>query len=312
MATAFDNIVTKENDHTALLQNLMERHAWIAAAVMTYLLERDVTEEVAASFVVRSQSFHLSEAGRAIPDLLVRGPGLHCLIEVKVDPWLELTTAQQGGYQSCFPMTAGEENKLCFLVPNDWKHTALGHLVREALPESVKSGVFYWKSLISALEKASKTNSDPILDEVILFWKHRFEVEPMTDDERNVLKLWSGQMYSAVSKLEKSVSQARALFEARDWRTELETDTSTFGFYLRRGPSYVLWVGIWTKAPAPLCMGVHARQGGWIRPRDFALAPAKTSDNVWHLWPLESEDWDDAERIYQRVVLFIDSQYEAQ
>jgi hypothetical protein len=311
MTTVFDNIVTKENDHTHLLRSLMERHSAVAVAVLSHLFQLQVSEVEAANLSFRAQSSYLSELGREIPDLVIEGPGFHCLIEVKVDPSLELTAAQRNGYVSCFPKTTNGDHYLCFLVPNEWKHIAWGERVRNALPVSIKSNVSYWRQLIQVLENASASISDQILSEAIRFWKWRFEVEPMTNEERQVLTSWCENMYGAISKLEKAVSQAKALFEAREWQTELETDTSTFGFYLKRGSSYVLWVGIWTKAPVPLCFGVHSKKAGWVRPRDFPFAPARTSDLIWHLWPLESAAWDDAEKIYDSVTAFINAQYDA-
>jgi hypothetical protein len=311
MATVFDNIVTKENDHTHLLRSLMERHPGVAAAVLSHLLKRPVTDDLASKFSFKAQSFFQSDLGREIPDLVITGPHIHCLIEAKIDPSLELTEAQRQGYRRCFPQSEEVENSLCFLVPNEWKHSELIHQVRGTLPASITCRVSYWRQLITKLEKAATSIEDAILNEAILFWKWRFEVESMTSKERLVLTAWSGSMYSAVSKLEKTVKQAQALFEARGWTTELETGSQSFGFYLKHGGSYLLWVGIWTEAHAPLCLGVDARKSGWIRPRNFDLAPAKTKDLTWHLWPLDPMTWDDAENIYDRVTNFTTAQYDA-
>jgi hypothetical protein len=311
MATVFDNIVTKENDHTQLLRALMERHSGVACAVLSHLMGQNFTEELSATLTFAAQSSFVSEFGREIPDLVVTGSGIHCLIEAKVDPSLELTEAQRRGYKHCFPQAEGCYKYLCLLVPDEWKHWASFQEVQDALPSEIKCRITSWRQLIKALEAASMASSDPLLLEALRFWKTRFEVEPMTTEERQVLQSWSESLYAAVTKLEKSVTQAKALFEARNWQTELETDTQSFGFYLKQANAYLLWVGIWTKAPSPLCIGVNARKGGWIRPRDFADAPAKTPDLIWHLWPLDSTAWDDAQRIYDDVTAYVETQYAA-
>lgn len=198
MDTVFDNIVTQENDHTHLLRYLMERHSGIAAAVLSYLPRREVSEVEALNLSFRAQSFYSSELGREVPDLVIEGPNFYCLVEVEVDPSLELTAAQRNGYVSCFPTTLNGGHYLCFLVPNEWKHMAWGERVSRALPISIRSSVAHWRQLIHALENASASISDQILSEAIRFLKRRFEVEYMTDEERQVLTSWSESTYGAL------------------------------------------------------------------------------------------------------------------
>ena len=73
MSTIFDNVVTKENDHTQLLRNIMERDPMAAAAVLSYLINRDVSEVEAASLEFRTQCLFWGANGREIPDILVEG-----------------------------------------------------------------------------------------------------------------------------------------------------------------------------------------------------------------------------------------------
>jgi hypothetical protein len=50
MATVFDNIVTKENDHTNLLRSIMERHPKASATILSCLLTPlEISETEAAS-----------------------------------------------------------------------------------------------------------------------------------------------------------------------------------------------------------------------------------------------------------------------
>jgi hypothetical protein len=303
MSTIFNSVVTKENDHTNLLRNIMERHPRTAAAVLSYLLDRNVSEVEATSFEFRTQHSFSGVNGREIPDILVEGPSFRCLIEAKVDPALELTDGQKGGYQGC--LEGKGERHISFLVPNDWKHAADVEQVRSLLPANVFVHTSYWRELIGTLEDASKSLADDVLSEAIRFWKWRFELEHMTPQERESLNSWSGEKYTAIRKLEKTVIQAKGLFDARNFETELEASYSDgYGFYVKRAQKYLLWIGIWAKSPTPLSFGFHTTSSRWLRPEKLPSAPMNAQDH--YLWPLEVETWDDPEKVYAKVTSFLE------
>jgi hypothetical protein len=309
MSTIFDNLVTKENDHTNLLRNIMERNPKVAKVILTYLLNRDVTEDEARSFQFSTQPSFSGLNGREIPDILVERDGFRCLIEAKVDPALELTDQQKRGYPAFF--LGNREHHLSFLVPNEWKHTATVDQVRMLLSDNnVSVCTSYWRELIKKLAAVSESLNDEVLNEAINFWKWRFEPNPMTAKEREFLNTWSEEKYSAIRKLEKTIDKAKGLFDARidacDFKTETErSDIRTYGFYIKRGGSYLLWIGIWTKSPTPLSFGFHTTARNWLRPALLPSAPSMAND--YHLWPLESETWDDPEKIFKKVKSFLDS-----
>ena len=306
MSTIFDSVVTKENDHTNLLRNIMERYPKAAAAVLSYLLDRNVSDVDAGSFEFSTQHPFAGVNGREIPDIFVKGKGFHCIIEAKVDPTLDLTEGQKRGYQGCF-LNAGDRY-LSFLVPNEWRHSASVEQIRTILPSAstISIHIAHWRELISRLEDVSTSVADTILDEAINFWKWRFQFERMTPQERDSLNTWSDEKYSAIRKLEKTLTQAKGYFDARNFKTELDTsDIDSYGFYIKRGQLYILWIGIWTKAPTPLSFGFHSKQLNWLRPKVLPLAPS-TAHN-YHLWPLESETWDDPEKLYLCVSSFLQS-----
>ena len=308
MATVFDNIVTKENDHTNLLRSIMERHPKASATILSCLLTpQEISETEAASLRISTQHASVGADGREIPDILVEGPDFHCVIEAKVDPLLGLTDGQMKGYAGCF--TQPGNSHLCFLVPDRWKHSQSLNEVRTALPANVALHVCDWRKLINNFEGFSVHISDEVIDEAIRFWKWSFEIDHMTLQERDSLYPWSSEKYSAIRKLEKAVSRAKALFDARgNLKMKLETsDTYSYGFYLKQGQSYLLWVGIWTEAPAPLSLGFHANKGEWRRPKDVP-APSATADG-YYLWPLELETFDDSEKIYSQVKSFLEVHY---
>jgi hypothetical protein len=307
MRTIFESVVRKENDHTNLLRNFMERHHQAAASTLSYLVGRSVSDAEAACFEFRTQRSFFGQGGREVPDLLVEGHDFRCLIEAKIDPGLQLTRAQQDGYKGCFESVG--ERHLCFLVPDSWKHPEIVERVRASL-QSVGIAVHLrrWRELVEGLTDTVESLGDAILIEAISFWKWRFEVENMSLNEKEFLNAWSGEQYTAFRKLQKTIDQARDLFDARGgFETELETSyTDSYGFYLKRTRKYLLWIGIWTPSQVPLSYGFHATKSIWRRPNPIPVSPISIDEH--NLWPLGPETWDNSEKIYASVKSFIDSQ----
>jgi catechol 2,3-dioxygenase-like lactoylglutathione lyase family enzyme len=305
MSTIFDSLVKRENDHTNLLRNVMGLHPRVASCALTYLLDRDVSDTAPLDF--RTQYSFWGPDGLAVPDLLVEGTGFRCLIEVKIDPELGLSDQQQKGYKACFK-SLGDQH-LCFLVPEDWKHSKSTEPILEALKDDgISVHLHNWRGLITRLDEMSETISNPILTEAINFWKWRFEVQAMSSTEKDFLNAWSGEQYSAFRKIEKLIDQTKKLFDARDYETESETSfTESYGFYVKRGRQYLLWVGIWTESPTPLAYGFHPTGVAWRRPSPIPTSPISTKDG-YKLWPLGPETWGAAERIYSSVTSFLESQ----
>jgi len=308
MRTIFDSLVKKENDHTNLFRDVMERHPKAASSALTYLLGRDVSDIEAAALDFRTQCSFVGPDGRAVPDLLVEGPRFRCLIEAKIDPELGLSDQQQNGYKACFN-SLGEQH-LCFLLPDGWKHSKSVAPIRESLsPAGIAVHECNWRRLIKKLDETSETLGDPILVEAVTFWKWRFEVQTMSSTERDFLNAWQGEQYSAFRKLEKSIDQTKKLFDTRDeYETEPETSYAvSYGFYVKRGRRYILWIGIWSESPTPLSYGFHPTRAVWLRPNPIPASPLGTKDG-YRLWPLGPETWDDPERIYSSVKSFLEAQ----
>jgi hypothetical protein len=307
MRTIFESVVRKENDHTNLLCNFMGRHPQAAASALSYLIDRSVSDAEATSFEFRTQCSFLGLNGREVPDLLVKGDDFRCLIEAKIDPGLQLTRAQLDGYKGCFE--SARERHLCFLVPDRWKHSKGVDQVRTSLKSAgIAVHLRHWRELVEGLTDTVESLGDAILIEAVSFWKWRFEVENMSLKEKEFLDAWSGEQYLAYRKLQKTIDQARDLFDAReDYETELETSyVDSYGFYLKRARKYLLWIGIWTPSQIPLSYGFHATKSIWRRPDPVPVSPISVLEH--NLWPLGPETWDNPEKIYANVKSFIDSQ----
>lgn len=300
----FDGVVRKEDDHTRLLRNVMERFPEAAASVVSYLVEGSVSVVEAGSFGFRTRCSVQDRDGREIPDILIDGRDFHCLIEAKVDPARGLTHAQKNGYKGCFG-TDGERH-LCFLAPSRWKHSAKVDEVRASLDGwGIKVHKREWRELIHELERNSKSIGNTILIEVLTFWKGRFEVETMCHSEKEFLNTWSGEKYSAFRKLEKNIRQAEMLFVEDGEKTK--ADEEDYGFYIQRDGLDIIWIGIYSGLAKPLTYGFDPKWPYW-REKNPLPSQNITSDDGYKLWILGEDTWDAPEKIYAAVKSFLVSQ----
>jgi hypothetical protein len=98
----------------------------------------------------------------------------------------------------------------------------------------------------------------------------------------------------------------QAAFYARKFETETETSNAYgYGFYIKRGHTYILWIGIWDAAPTPLSFGFSIEESHWLRPKKPPVAPSTAGG--YQLWPLEPQSWDDPEKIFSTVNQFLQS-----
>jgi hypothetical protein len=285
----------------------MERHPLAAASILSYLLEKKVSDVEAASFEFHTQRSFLGPSGREVPDIIVAGNEFRCLIEAKIDPGLELTRRQQDGYTGCFESKG--ERHLCFLVPDRWKHSkSIDHVQKSLQSVGIVVHKRSWRGLAQELTDTVKSLGDEVLIEAINFWKWRFEAESMSPEEKELLNAWSSEQYEAFRKLQKTIDQARGLFDvAGAYETEGETSfTDSYGFYLKRARKYLLWIGIWTPSQVPLSYGFHATKSIWRRPNPVPASPISVQEH--NLWPLGPETWDSPEKLYVIVKTFMDSQ----
>lgn len=303
MPTIFDNVATKENDHSQLVRNLMDRSPLAATTLLEFFTGLKFPESEAAHFAYQTQQSSKGPNGREIPDIAVHGVNFQCLVEVKVDPNLGLNPNQLKGYASCF-IPKKRLQHLCFLVPHNWKHSNQLELVRKSLDgQDIQVRLCTWPDLVAKLSDAVAKTNDALLKEVLSFWKWSFEIIKMTPDEREFLKNWSGEKFRPFRKLEMTVDKAKKRFK-ENYETEDCSNSEEYGFYIKRGNTYLLWIGIWDKASAALSYGYQLDQQNWLKPSGNqpggeTLREGKVS---FHLWKFPESAWDDAEDVYDQVV----------
>ena len=279
----------------------------MAAVALSYLFDRHVSELEAALLDFSTQWRNVGPNGCEIPDLLVSGQGKTWLIEAKVDPHLCLTDAQKLGYLDCF--RGGGDCNLCFLVPDDWRHKSVVEDVRRRLGEQAAVQVRYWHDLVEKLKEVPVSTDDVIVKEAVMFLQSQFQPRLLTDPERAFLSTWSQYKYSAFRKLEATVTQAKKLFDNQKFKTEAAfSESQACGFYIMQDSFYVLWVGIWTKAPSPLSFCYHLSGPRWRRPIHPPV-PDET-DNEFGFWTLDPKTWDDPSILCEVVKAFLQEHYE--
>jgi len=283
----------------------MERHPKMSSVVLNCLFDLTISEVEAADLQFDTQVSFSGVSGREIPDIVIAGDNLHCLIEAKIDPTLELTVRQQEGYQACFK--DGSNNRLSFLVPRRWKHSDKVAQAKAALEHrGVQVSLTCWEDLVKKLGEAAEPLGDALINEAIAFWKWRFKMQDMNDAEKQSLLPWPKETYLAIRKLEKTISQAKGLFDVHGFETEPETsDIEGYGFYIKHSNLYVLWIGIWTDSETPLSFGFHRKKRIWLKPTTFPT-PVNTLPD-YYLWPLEPETWNNPQLIFEKVTSFLDS-----
>lgn len=300
MESIFETIVRHENDHTNLLRNILDRYPNAASVILTYLLGAKESPWDASKYEYTTQSHFHGDDGRAIPDIQIEGPGFRCLIEVKVGVTVPFTKAQQEEYAGCFQ--SGIENHLCYLVPAERRDYPGQHKDREG---ANGTQIHYrdWGSLISLLLDELKLRPDAVLLEAATFWERTFAVVKMTENNMSFLSAWNGENYIAMRRLEQTVDQARKLFDVSEFETEAEmAGVSEYGFYLKRGKRYELWVGIWAELDTPLLFGFHQKSISWRRPCNHPQ-PELTFKN-YDLWRLGAETWGNPALLFETVKAF--------
>ena len=123
----FHKLVTKEDDYTQLLRNLMVRCDDFREAMLSlFFPDERLISQVGAEHV-RTQILH---AGYGRPDLVINSPALFMLIEVKISEWrglttyqapVELTVKDAKHYYALAAKSAAPNRGVFFLVPDGWR-----------------------------------------------------------------------------------------------------------------------------------------------------------------------------------------------
>jgi hypothetical protein len=123
----FHKLITKEEDYTQLLYNLMVRFPDFRVAVLLlFLRDRQLVDQIETRHL--STQLILKEGGR--PDLAIESPEVFALVEVKLNEKRGLTACQvpttldEQDIRSYFAYAArakGKRKAVFFLVPDGWR-----------------------------------------------------------------------------------------------------------------------------------------------------------------------------------------------
>ncbi len=303
MDSIFETIVRHENDHTNLLRNILDRYPVVAAVILDHLLGVRESAWDVSTYEYRTQSSFDSDDGRAIPDIRIEGDRFRCLIEVKVSPTVPFTKAQLEEYANCFEPEW--ENHLCYLVPRE--HREFQRHVTKDYEGTNGTKIHYrdWSTLMDTFSDELKARPQGVLLEAEAFWKRTFSVVTMTEAHMSFLSNWNGESYIAMRNLEHTIDQARKLFDVSEIETEAEmANVREYGFYLKNGKRYEMWIGIWADLDAPLLFGFHQKSTSWRRP-SLRPTPDLTFKD-YDLWRLGAETWGNPTKLFEAVTSFRD------
>jgi len=302
----FEAIVRHENDHTNLLRNILDRYPKSASVILNYLLGANESPWDVSKYEYTTQSHFYGDDGRSIPDIQIAGPNFRCLIEVKVSVSVPFTKAQLDGYASCFQ--SGMENHLCYLVPSERRDYQNAPRDRVGA-NGTKVHYRDWTGLVRLLLDELRLRPDAILLEAATFWEQMFTVVKMTETNMTFLSEWNGNDYIAMRSLERTVDQARKLFDISEFETEQESiKVGEYGFYLKRAKRYELWAGIWvdpdspSDLDSPLWFGIRQMGTGWRQPH-----PRPQPDlayKKYDLWRLGPETWGNPVKLFETISAF--------
>jgi hypothetical protein len=263
----FSKLVTKENDYTQLLCNLMQRDGVFCELVLALFLDKNVTRLLKNARL--STQTHLPN-GCGQPDLHIKTPTLHVIVEVKTESHRGRTTRQEliGKGRDYLSYLAdqhksGIEVALTFLVPHDWKfrqemEDGITALQEEGTEKRVPVKQVFWEQLLGCLSKEGAQSETPLIEEFRLLLAKRFG--PIHFDPEEGKSMFTPEFpMQSVLKLNALLEGVRK--RAGNGATKLYSDKEEFGFYLKKGVRELLFVGYWRAFwddghRYPICFGI--------------------------------------------------------
>lgn len=241
----FEKIVQKEDSHSQLLCNLLNRSRPFRGLIYRLLTGRKQGED---DFTAQPQ-VDLNEGGR--PDVKIHfpeDPSEDFYVEVKTERACEPTWYQSGGY--------GAPDKLRFIVPVGWRPTR---------PVPQASRISFWNELVSLIEHNEELRDDPLFREYRLLIDRRFpsihirpeEMQMIERSDKDVIVSLARKMHRTVDAL---IEQFNGfVINAKRLKTEFDESEDEYGFEIRFGERRLLWVGMLSTEGQLLCAAYDLR-----------------------------------------------------
>jgi hypothetical protein len=265
--SVFKGIVRSENSYTQLLYNLLMRDEHFRRDVLSLFVGEAQTELFEGANIQIQKCL----PNRGQPDLLIEGPALSLIVEVKTENLCVRTVKQSVSGPEDDPKSylaylksqegKGKKSVLVFLVPPDWKYRPdVGEEIAEYTREGREKGVdvkqITWQQLVD--RHGDTVGSVSLSQEFINLIKDRFG--PVIFTEGEISSMETGEMsLETLLKINKLIDDVRKK-AGRPATDKLEVAVDEVGFYLRKGRKGVLffgcWLPVWKEHGHVLCFGV--------------------------------------------------------
>jgi len=272
MKSIFHKLVTKEDDFTQLLFNLMERNGDFRANVLRLLLPDAPTSTITAEQI--EIQVDLRNCGR--PDIELSSHNLYALIEVKVDLSCRLTENQEiepnpavelKGYLAALSKRGEQERRLVYLVPRQWESLPeLQQSVKDQKDAHRESGIGIsiepWETIHDLFKRRDAGQHDPLVEEFIKLLAERFGPINFFGEEVQMLFSEGFVAWQTVRKLQTLIDQIGDRGKAQGYAIRTERTKDEYGVYFRNpSGSKELWFGMWfpfsEQEGMPLCFGIQ-------------------------------------------------------
>ncbi len=257
----FHNLVDDEPSTTELLCNVMR-----FTALRDLLLGRFLTEPCATRIAFEDITTR-ARLGEGDPDIVIENSDVYAFVEVKIDPFRELTLRQRdGSYLRLLAKDKRQERWLVFLVPEGWEFLPVVQQLCGGLdtdrPDGVHTRVRFWKrDVLDVIERSGLNELNQIVTEFCLLLAPKFRVIAFSPEEARMLV--SKDLGTAVSKLFGMVEKVRDKSKQKGYK---QSSTLTGEIYFRNSAGEnILWFGIWPdfwkESGFPLSFGVEDTWG---------------------------------------------------
>ena len=268
MKSIFHNLVTKEDDFTQLLCNLMERLDDFRASILSLFLPEAYASKITAE-QIRIQG-HLGEDGR--PDIEIATCDLYAQIVVKIDLRRELTQSQKvepdpeaelKGYLVHLSKRPERERRLLFLVPKHWDslqglENSIAHQKNALSTSGVEIGIKYWEDVLNVINHGNPTSSNPFVEEFRNLLAERFGPITFSMEDIHLFE----NAWHTVRQMQTLIDQIGKKGKALGYTVKTSKTKDEYGIYFGNpGGNEQLFVGMWAlfcqEHGFPLCFGVQ-------------------------------------------------------
>ncbi|MEO5348082.1 MAG: PD-(D/E)XK nuclease family protein [Magnetococcus sp. YQC-3] len=257
-------VIKDENSATEMLCNLMA----FSPFRQKFLKLLQLSDETIACIAYQHFSTQVDTGTYGRPDMEIRNKSVHLLIEVKLNPWTNLTGNQPKGYLQFLSDKAdiNKERCLIFLLPPSYQHrNIIETCIKEFKPEQNKIKVVFieWNEVITAIEQQGRNALIYLFGEFVKSLRHYVAPTQITFQHMEISKMFDTNTPSALMKL---IDVVKGVTQRSGYKTSAykEKDFSEYGVYFKnRDGDSVLWFGIWPgfwmKNGKPLCFGVDKK-----------------------------------------------------